>query len=166
MTPKTAAVISFGLGGHHIDVDHGEGYGAGSISGYDSPESFERNLAADRKSSYPPLAHVPVIDKRTALEADYGLAIRSPMCSAKLAPGEVNRFADILPDPADSLVVQAFAQGNGQQQGLAAMAVAASLGSFSGMDFVAADLYVEWWRTNGARIGRMDETGKVILWDA
>lgn len=165
MTKGIARLISFGLGGHHIDVDHGEGYGSCSISGYDTPERFEKALAAGGKGNYPSLAGVPVVDKRPAVEQDWGLAIRSPICSAKLEPGQVSRFAEVCPDPAGSLVVQAFAQGTSEQQGLAAMACAAALTDFGGLDYVAPDLYLAWWRSHGARVGRMDETGSRILWD-
>lgn len=165
MKQGTAVLISFGLGGHHIDVNRGEGYGNCSISGYDTPERFERELASGHKSSYPPLADVPVIDKRAVLQQNPCLAIKSPMVNAKLPAGAISRFADILADPADSLVVRSFAQGDSQQRGLAAMAIAAATTTFGGLDDVAPDVYLEWWRSHGARIGRMDTDGCRILWE-
>lgn len=164
MKTGTAHLISFGLGGHTVELDMGEGYGSSSISGYDTPERFERELASDRKSSYPPLAGVPVVDERAVLEENPGLAISSPMVNAKLPAGAVRRFAEVLSNPADSMVVQAFAHGDSQQQGLAAMAVAAATTDFGGLDYVAPDVYLAWWQARGARIGRMDEDGRTILW--
>jgi hypothetical protein len=59
---QRAHLISFGLAGHGIDITDTRQDGVrskGRISGYDSPESFERALARGEKAEYPPLAGVP-----------------------------------------------------------------------------------------------------------
>ena len=53
-----------------------------------------------------------VIDKRDVLEQSPGLAFRAPMCNARLGEGEIDRFREIK-DVGSSLVLQAFAQGDG-----------------------------------------------------
>ena len=96
-----------------------------------------------------------VIDKREVLEQSPGLAIRAPMCKAVLGDGEIDRFREIK-DVGSSLVLQAFARGDGQQRGLAALA-AISLADPSlepgSLDFVGPATYAAWWRKHGARVG-------------
>ena len=92
---KVAHLISFGLAGHGIEITNTwrDGYRTkGSISGYDSPESFERALARGEKAEYPPLAGVPVLDKRPALRKSPALAIQSPLVDVELEDGTVERL--------------------------------------------------------------------------
>jgi hypothetical protein len=96
-----------------------------------------------------------VVDKREVLEKSPGLAIRAPMCNARLSEGEIDRFREIK-DVGSSRVLSAFAQGDGQQRGLAALA-AISLADPSeepgSLDYVAPAAYAAWWREHGARVG-------------
>ena len=78
---KKAFLICFGLGGHSVETAETWKDGTrvkGTLSGYDSPESFERALARGEKAEYPPLAGVPVLDQRAVLRADPMLSVRSP----------------------------------------------------------------------------------------
>src|SRR5262249_35755922 len=96
-----------------------------------------------------------IIDKRAVLEEKPGLAYRSPMCNATLGDNGISRFRH-NPEVADSLVLQAFAQGNSTHQMLASLA-AVSIHSQDDepapLDFVGPALYAAWWRQRGASIG-------------
>ena len=89
------------------------------------------------------------------LEKSASLAFRSPLCNPKLSDRQIDRFRNIK-DVENSLVIQAFAQGDGQQRGLAALA-AISLADPSDepgpLDYVSPVAFANWWRKNGARVG-------------
>jgi hypothetical protein len=146
-------VMSFGLGGNSGDgvTKDGNVY---STSWYlNGPDEFLECIP----SHYDPneVDGCFVVDKRDVLEATPGLAFRAPMCNARLAEGEIDRFRDIK-DVGSSLVLQAFAQGDSQQRGLAALA-AVSLADSSDapgpLDFVGPVAYAAWWQQHGARVG-------------
>jgi len=143
------------LGGHSIQYSKPPASKC-SIQGYDSPERFETELAGGK---YPDLdlEGVPVLDKRAALEADVRLAFDSPMVDPDLEPGTVSRFGDAGRASARAMLP---ALGGGFKA-LAATAVLDP--SYGGLDYVAADLFVEWWRARGARAGRI--VGGRITWE-
>jgi hypothetical protein len=99
-----------------------------------------------------------VLDKRAALEARPGLAVLSPMCKGNLAAGQRDPFGGAE----GSIVAQAIAsEPENPACVLARLALAApECGAF---DDVAPDLFVDWWRAHGARVGR--RFGAVIVWD-
>ena len=78
------------------------------------------------------------------------------MCDARLHEGEINRFNEI-PGVEDSLVLRAFAQGDGQQQMLASLAVCSLAARTQGARATrlrrARLTYAAWWREHGARVG-------------
>jgi hypothetical protein len=146
-------VMSFGLGGNSGDgiTKHGSTY---SSSWYlNGPDEFIRLIP----QHYDPreVDGCFVIDKREVLEERPGLAIRAPMCNARLAEGEIDRFRDIK-EVGSSLVLRAFAQGDNQQRSMAALA-AISLADQSeepgSLDYVGPAAYAAWWRKHGARVG-------------
>jgi hypothetical protein len=146
-------VMSFGLGGNYGDGVGEDGNNYSTTWYLDGPDAFLRRIP----DHYDPreVDGCLVIDKREVLEKSPGLAIRSPMCKASLGEGEIDRFRDIK-DVGSSLVLQAFAQGDGQQRGLAALAVV-SIADRSkepgSLDFVGPVAYAAWWAKRGARIG-------------
>src|SRR5262245_41291333 len=90
-----AHLISFGLGSHGIEFTDTWGEGSttnGRISGYDIPESLERSLERCEKAEYPPIAGVPVLDKRPAIQANPLLGIKSPLVDVGLEDGTVDRL--------------------------------------------------------------------------
>jgi hypothetical protein len=99
-----------------------------------------------------------VLDKRAALEARPGLAVLSPMCKGNLAAGQ----RDLFQGAEGSIVAQAIASDTENPAcGLARLALAApQCGAF---DDVAPDLFADWWRAHGARVGR--RRGDVIVWE-
>ena len=99
-----------------------------------------------------------VLDKRAALEARPGLAVLSPMCKGSLAAGQRDPFCGAE----GSIVAQAIAsEPENPACGLARLALAApECGAF---DDVAPDVFADWWRAHGARVGR--RFGGVIVWD-
>lgn len=158
---KQAFLICFGLGGHTVEKAETWKDGTrvrGHISGYDSPESFERALASGEKDSYPPLAGVPVLDKRAVLEANPMLSFRSPLVDVDLADDAINRV--------DAGAAQRMLPGlSGGFDTLAAAAIAHAGNSEPGpLDSVSVSAYVRWWTARGARLGRMDATGTRIEW--
>src|SRR5690606_9929276 len=121
-----------------------------------SPESFERALA--RGERYPPLARVPVLDKRAALEREPGLSIRSPLVDVDLEAGHIDRI--------DTKTARAMLPGlSGGFDTLALYAIAHEGRPEPGpLDHVSLDGYIAWWVARGARLGRMDESGLRIVW--
>jgi hypothetical protein len=99
-----------------------------------------------------------ILDKRASLRARPGLAVLSPMCKGDLAAGRRDRFGGAE----GSIVAQAIAgEPENPACGLARLALAApQCGAF---DDVAPDLFADWWRAHGARVGR--RFGAVIVWD-
>jgi hypothetical protein len=146
-------VMSFGLGGNSGDGISKDGNVYSSSWYLSGPDEF---------LTYIPKHYDPsevdgclVIDKREVLEKKPGLAFRAPMCKAHLSEGEIDRFKNIQ-GVENSLVLRAFAQGDGQQRGLAALA-AISLADPSEapgpLDYVSPIAYAAWWRKHGARVG-------------
>jgi hypothetical protein len=145
--------MSFGLGGNSGEGISNDGNVYSSSWYLRGPDEFVECIPGH----YDP-AEVDgciVIDKRAVLDKQPGLAIRAPMCKATVSEGEVDRFRDIQ-GVEDSLVLQAFAQGDGQHRGLAALA-AVSLADKSDdpgpLDFVGPVAYAAWWQKRGARVG-------------
>src|SRR5206468_2612074 len=99
-----------------------------------------------------------VLDKRAALEARPGLAVLSPMCKSNLAAGERDPFRGVE----SSIVARSIAsEPENPACDLARLALAApECGAF---DDVAPDVFTDWWRTHGARVGR--RFGEVIVWE-
>lgn len=158
---QRAFLISFGLGGHGIEITDTLREGSrtkGRISGYDSPESFERSLVRGDKKEYPPLAHVPVLDKRPALRTNPVLGIKSPLVDVELEAGKVERL--------DASAARSMLPGlSGGFEVLAALAIANDGKPEPGpLDSVSLADYLEWWRSRGARLGRMDGEGLHIVW--
>lgn len=158
---NTAHLICFGLGGHGV-------YTAGTwsdgtpttshISGYDTPESFERALARGEKAEYPPLSGVPVLDKRELLRKKPSLSISSPLVDVKLKDEEIQRIdtragRDMLPGLSGGFEL------------LAAKAIAHEGSPEPGpLDSISLPAYLRWWTSRGAHLGHMDQTGTRIVW--
>jgi hypothetical protein len=146
-------VMSFGLGGNSGDGITKSGNVYSSSWYLNGPDEFVRLIP----EHYNPgeVDGCIVIDKREVLETRPGLAIRAPMCNARLGEGEIDRFRDIK-DVGCSLVLQAFAQGDNQQRSMATLA-AISLANESKepgpLDCVGPVAYAAWWKRHGARVG-------------
>lgn len=158
---KKAYLISFGLGGHGVDLLDAREEGLptkGRISGYESPESFELGLKHGEKRGYPPLGGVFVLDKREALLRDPALAAQSPLVDLELKDGTVERLNT---DAARSMLPGL----SGGFEVLAALALAHEGRLEPGpLDSVSLGDYLKWWGSRGARLGCMDEEGLKIVW--
>lgn len=99
-----------------------------------------------------------VIDNAPALENDYRLAVRAPMCRGNLPAGA----RDAFPGAADSIVAHALAQ-SGPENGYSGLAqlmlIAPKCGAF---DDVSPDVFAAWWASHGARVGQ--RRGDTIVW--
>ena len=159
---KQAYVISFGRGGHTIQVSHtwrdGVTRTKGCISGYDTPQSFERALARGEKQEYPPLAGLPVLDKREVLKETPALSFRSPLVDVDLEDGTIDRL--------DTHAARSMLPGlSGGFEVLAASAIVHEGKPEPGpLDSVSVGDYIAWWRSRGAKLGRMSEDGLRIVW--
>ena len=164
MYKHTYKTVSFGLHGNSLEGFYistiNDDINKVSSSWYlKSPEEFLRYICPDH---YPAeeVHGAWVIDKREALEKNYTLAFSSPMCDARLADDDINRFREI-PGVESSLVLQSFASDHADstQRGLAAMAVY-SLADQSNepgpLDHVSPAKYAAWWLAHGARVGVLD----------
>ena len=151
---RMAAVLSFGLGGHSVSYPQ-EGYSNCSLSGYDSPESFQLEMDRGKYASEFDYSKCVVIDKRAILRSDPRLSIASPLLKVELAPGTVERFVDretaarMLPSLGGAFAFLACAAVVDKQ--------------YSGLDYVATDVYAAIWRKNGARMGRI--VNNKIVWE-
>jgi hypothetical protein len=105
-----------------------------------------------------------VLDKRAVLMARPWLAIGSPMVKGTLPPGTVDRFIDRHPTDAfgESIVLDSIrSDPTNPAAGLAALMQDDP--ACGGFDDVAPDVYADWWRRRGARVGR--RLGRVVVWD-
>lgn len=98
-----------------------------------------------------------VIDARAVLDADPGLAGRSPYVDPYLPAGTV-RNAHGLSHSALAAVARSAWGGDAER-----MLASSAEDPFTGFDTVSLDLYVAFWRRNGARIGRM--AGGALAWE-
>jgi hypothetical protein len=159
---KKAFLIYFGLGGHGVEFYESRREGRrmrGHISGYDSPESFERQLSRGEEENYPPLSGVPVLDKRVILEKHPEYSFRSPLVDVDVRDGEVDR---VNTESARSMLPRL----SGGFDVMAAAAIAHEGRKDPGpLDSVSVRDYIAWWVSRGARLGYMDEEGKRIQWE-
>ena len=157
-----AHLVKFGLGGHTVYCTQDAIGRVGerskfSIQGYDSPERFLQELAANQKSSYPNLLHTPCIDARQAYRKNPGLSLRSPMLCPLLQPGAVEH----MPEPTDVML-----HGLTGLYKVIALARKAAP-EFSGWDTVSVADYLIWMKRHGGddvRLGFFD-TETTITWE-
>ena len=176
---RVACMVKFGyrpsdrIGGHTIEYlaeDHGKNADgshsswSGHLSGYESPESFEVEMARGRYADMEFPDGCPVIDARAEYEAHPGMAYQSPMVTG----GRTSRFREI-PNVADSLVLQAFGseEASPEQRTMEGLARASlAVPEFSGMDMVTPAEYVAWWRGHDhglARYGAFKD--RKVVWE-
>lgn len=162
MRSRKIVLMAFGLGGNHYELEGGNSSGSWYLKAHELGDYVDRADGYGYKAGE--LEGAILLDKVPAIEAcGAGVAIASPLVDVGLEPGAVDRFADI-PGVGDSMVLRAFADGDGVQRGLAAMAVKSLVdATYSGLDRVALDLFVQWWHARGARVGRF--VGGRVLWD-
>ena len=142
-------MLTFGLGGHAMELhklyDDSPCSPYSRLSGYESPDTFRFQDYTGYN-----LEGCPVIDKRKVLEERPMLAISMPMCGH-----ETKKFDPCIID--DMLL-------HGLQGEFRTLAQLAKSSTFSGMDFVEPEMYVELWRQQGARIGKI--SGDCIIWES
>jgi len=159
MEKGTARLITFGLGGHSVELEYPEGSlsPTSHLSGYDDPESFWRRLYDGESDRYPD--GCPVIDKRSILLEHPGLAFTSPMPKIGIDKPEI--FSG-----QDSLIAQAVLQDPGNSFGTY-LRIDRTQKKFSkepsSLDYVPIPYYVEWWRKRGARVGTVQ--GGRFVWE-
>ena len=154
---EIAALITFGRGGHTVHffpVDNC----TSQLQGYSTPDGFinRKEMQEEKNREYP--IGTPVIDKIPALEAqeDGGSSLvwNMPLVSVKLPPKSMNR----CPEPSEMLLM-------GLEGAFKTLARARKfMPKFTGLDEVDVETYVELWRRQGARIGKIMRGGK-IKWE-
>lgn len=99
-----------------------------------------------------------VIDKSKPLDENYTLCVQSPLCKGAMPPGGISKFQGAR----GSIVATALAsQPSNGYCGLARlMLTSPECGAF---DDVAPDVFANWWRVRGARVGQRN--GEWILWE-
>lgn len=156
MNQHTAALITFGLGGHMVYFAPQEGYGQCTLSGYDSPSSFWR----ERPNEIIPDG-TPVLDKRGVLSVNPQFSYASPLVDTRVQTGNVSRLGPVDPLFASAVADNQF--GTLLRVHEAAMASMEELKAASAildrlppgpLDSIGVDDYVAWWRARGARFGR------------
>jgi hypothetical protein len=157
-----AYLIDFGLGGHSVEYAETWSDGTrvkGHISGYDSPESFERALARGEKNSYPDLSGLPVLDKREILKEHPEYSLKGPLLDVDLSDGTIDRI--------DLKVARYMLPGlSGGFDAIAAAAIVHEGREEPGpLDSVSLGDYLRWWTSRGARLGHMDTEGLRIVWE-
>lgn len=161
--PSKVAAISFGLGGHGMELMPGPDGNRSHLSGYEDPESFVRCYA--RGDYAPDPEHYSsgydcegawVVDERAVVAKDGGarIAFRAPLLDPTLPDGEVSP----CPQLAGSILAGAILSDPGN--GFAPL-IAGQLAHKAGgrpkpgpLDSVSTREWVEYWRKHGARVGR------------
>lgn len=161
---EVAKLISFGLGGHGIDIvrlddDMTERtgqlqYSSSSLSGYESPESFEARYAAGDYRQYV-FEETPVVDKREVVAYRPGLAFTMPMHGATLESNQIERL-----QVGNGQFLRMLGEANRGNLWGALCHLQLSDQSFSGLDSVGTAIYLKLWLNQGARIGFFRE-GKI-----
>jgi hypothetical protein len=151
--------VSFGLGGHHICL---KGEYNGTLSGYDSPESFEKAMQGGRYAERD-LEGAPVVDIRAVVEDHPGLAYRAPLCSVNLEGNQIDR----CPEPSDIMRLAMKEQGGSfntflQLQTLHEKTTQAQ--EPGPLDSVSPQRLLAYWKGHGARTGRIQNNQ--IMWEA
>lgn len=162
-------LITFAKGGHSVHfpdcIQHG----------YEDPETFLKEYhwwtdPPGKTRRYTdgmtiPEEGVPVLDKREALETPRGLrfAMEGPMPNANLPAGSVQLTA-----PVNSMLASAMADNiYGTLLRMHHKHGEESPNTPGPLDFVSADLYLEGWKSIGARTGRLlvKDGNAQIAWD-
>lgn len=147
-TDKTpVAVLGFGLGGHHEEMKNSY------LSGYDRPH----NWRPDDDKDY---THTVVIDKRPAVEKDFSAAFRSPLLGVGLEG--IEKFSL---GRGDSRMVATFAENSPTIAGCVVLQTTTALDAIGPLDRVGLNLYTAWWKTAGARIGKVNAGGRIVWED-
>lgn len=145
MTKKNIVkVIHWGLNGIHYDYSSSEGYSFCKCSTYMNPEYFlplfERG-EYQKKDSNTEFAGSYVIDKEEILEKNPSFSVRAPLLNCDLPPRAINFFVS----------------NRTAENGIVSQA--------GSMDYIGIELYVEYWRKAGAKIGKVQDDGKTIVWE-
>jgi hypothetical protein len=145
----TVIVISWGLAGVHWSYKKatisGLSYGNCSCTTHMNPEYFlplfeSGEYQAKDHNKNADFANSYVIDMEKVLEESPVFSVRAPMLDVHLAPRAINKgYKNTIE--------------NGQLS---------QAGSF---DYVGIELYIEYWRNAGARIGKVQDDGKTIVWE-
>lgn len=98
-----------------------------------------------------------VLDKRRVLEEDPSLAFRSPILASHLPPGTIEP-----PGQPDRVLAQGMLGMFGEAHAALITATAEPEG-YNGLALVATDVYVQFWRRHGARVGQ--RAGAQVLWE-
>lgn len=151
--PVKVALVNFGKGGHGLYYRE-PGYSNCHLSGYENPDTFMERVEKGEYQKYI-LEGALCVDIRAVVTVKNVFA--SPLVSADLEPGKVDRFN--MEDLKDSIMVQAMEADPGNGFGDITRAAKLGLGS---LDTVAPDVYVGWWKAQGARVGAFE--GGEIVW--
>lgn len=153
MNKKTAVkLITFGRGGHTFELS-----AHSKLSGYDTPERVEGELAAGRyDDNYDIPDGTPAVDKVPAINQPGGVAavFKSPLVNVDLDEGDIERFNL----PKNSIIgdaVQNGLMGPVAQASVALALVAKGKPEPGPLDEVSIDVYLTYWRRKGARIGAL-----------
>ena len=153
MRREIVRIITFGLGGHGMEIVHPDSKFSpkSSLSGYDRPETFK----FERYEKYEIPDGTPVLDKRVPLAENPRLSLNSPLVDPLLPPGSYEE----APEPSEFML----AGLEGAFQALAVMAKTRKTTGFTGLDSVDVETFVEWWRERGARVGKVVD--RAFVWE-
>lgn len=132
---KTVKVLWWGLNGVCYDFQQ-EGYGNCSCTTYKTPEYFFDHI--DERDKSESFTGAWVIDKSKVLEDNPSLSIKSPLLDVNACPDDYEK---------------SFGKWEKYNEE-----------SLSGWTYVGVNVYVNWWRSQGARIGIMIDE-KTIEWE-
>jgi hypothetical protein len=160
---QKVGTLEFGLGGHHEEIyPRKEGnlnYGQSTLSGYSSTQNWK----ADNKYDY---SDCIVIDKCSILRKDPRLAIISPLLELGLKDGERDELSS--ESISGSLMADYMMNDPGNQFGTLLKVQKAQKRLFKSepgsLDKISRSEYVSWWKSRGARVGRIDENN-LIVWE-
>lgn len=133
---KTVKVLWWGLNGVCYDFQQ-EGCGNCSCTTYKTPEYFFSHMEDRDKNEI--FTGAWVIDKSKILENNPTLSIKSPLVDVNADPDSYEKSFN------------KWEKYTGTE-------------TITGWTYVGVNVYVEWWRSRGARIGRMIDE-KSMIWE-
>jgi hypothetical protein len=130
----------------------------GGVTGYHAPGSRTQASHRDQGELIESLEEGGIVlDSREAIEREFALVLRSPYAEPYLDPGVVTNAHGLTRQGLEGVARAVW--------GSASLVMLDSTESFpfTGFDTVALDLYVAFWRSHGARVGRRVEG--VLVWE-
>lgn len=150
-------ILSWGLAGVNYDYQQ-EGYGNCSCMTYLGEDYFLEMFESGKYQKDHPntiFSGACVIDKSKVLENKTHLAYKAPLIDVNMHPRHVKRFVNNVE----------FDVGDLESKDIFSIVeVNFKMKNIGSLDYVGAEIYAEWWRRHGARVGKVQDDNQTIIW--